>query len=412
MLLPKSDLSESDQDASKNRSVTLLSREDLPTYSCERFYLLSELQQRAHSSVFLFDHRNTEDNATQETPSTAPDDESAISERGEELAQYVLLYLFWKPDMTDDTTEFIEKHLLPQVQQLQSMRTIANSMPRLDKPSISGTIGSEMTSTEDDAKRNSQVELDQQSARVGKDDEGRDTISVYIVVDRLAVSDQRTIDTSDPLESTRQLERHYREEEVKIEDLARKVAKHVQLRELCEGITVGLSNHERCAPGLEACADAVSFGAKERRTALASMTSTSDGRSSLGIVTNEPNDLIGLQSEETTDAAQGVMQMRLSTEWNGQGNIKSFAERAQKFWRQQHGLVDFPKIPTRRIITRTRRLPTKMNSEEMKEFLINGLALLLIFGYIFFHLRNDMQDIFSYLDPSNWDNLIQRLRSF
>ena len=395
MLLPKG----GDDEVSKNRSVTIIHREDLPSYSCERFYLLSELQQRAHSSVFLFDSKNhtNEDNSTQGTTST--EDESAASDIGEELAPFVLLYLFWKPDMTDDTTEFIEKHLLPQVQQLQSVRTVVSSMPSLERPNISGTIHPRFAEETKDA----EIEIDRQQ------DEERATISIYIVVDRLCALDQTTIDPLDPLQSTRNLEQHYRNEEAKIEDLARKVAKHDQLRDLCEGITVGLSNHERCAPGLEACADAVCLGAKERRTSLASMKSEDDGRSSLGIVTNEPNDLLGLQSESTTDAAQGVMQMRLSTEWNGQGNLKSFAERAQSFWRQQRGLVvaEVQKMTSRRVIPRKR--PTNLNSGEMSEFLINGLALLLIFGYIGFHLRDDL---IYYFDPSNWDNFIQRLRSF
>ncbi len=395
MLLPKSG------DASKNRSVTIINREDLPSYSCERFYLLSELQQRAHSSVFLSDYKNTqEDNSTQGTTSTAPDDDSDLV--GENLGQFALLYLFWKPDMTDDTTEFIEQHILSQVQQLQSLRTVVNSMPNLDRPCISGILQSREN-------EDSHVEVDHHDD--AKDEEGEATISIYIVVDRLCACDP--VDASDPFESTRKLEQLYRNEEVKIEDLAKKVAIHEQLRDWCEGITVGLSNHERCAPGLEACADAVAWGAKERRTALASMkrASEDDGRSALGIVANEPNDLLGLQSESTTDAAQGVMQMRLSTEWNGQGNLKSFAERAQSFWRQQRGLVDIQKLTCRRIISRKRRLPARLNTGEMNDFLINGLALLFIFGYLFFHLRNDMQDLIYYFDPSNWDNFIQRLRS-
>jgi hypothetical protein len=390
MLLPKSG------DACKHRSVTIINREDLPSYSCERFYLLSELQQRAHSSVFLSDQ---EDNSTQGTTSTAPDDDSDLV--GENLGQFALLYLFWKPDMTEDTTEFIEQHILPQVQQLQTMRTVVNSMPSLDRPSISGVI--HRRENED-----SQVEVDHPDD--AKDEEGEATISIYIVVDRLCACD--LVDASDPLESTRKMEQQYRNEEVKIEDLAKKVAVHEQLRDLCEGITVGLSNHERCAPGLEACSDAVAWGAKERRTALASMKTEDDGRSALGIVANEPNDLLGLQSESTTDAAQGVMQMRLSTEWNGQGNLKSFAERAQSFWRQQRGLVDTQKLTCRRIISRKRRIPARINPGEMNDFLINGLALLFIFGYLFFHLWSDLQDLIYYFDPSAWDNFIQRLRSF
>ncbi|GAX09776.1 hypothetical protein FisN_11Lh250 [Fistulifera solaris] len=393
MLLPKSG------DASKTRSVTIINREDLPSYSCERFYLLSELQQRAHSSVFLSDHLQ-EDNSTQGTTSTAPDDDSDLT--GEHLGQFALLYLFWKPDMTDDSTVFIEQHILPQVQQLQSLRTVVTSMPSLDRPSISGII--HRRKNED-----SQVEVDHYDDDDAKDEEGEATISIYIVVDRLCACGP--VDASDPLESTRKQEQLYHNEEIKIEDLAKKVAIHEQLRDLCEGITVGLSNHERCAPGLEACADAVAWGAKERRTALASMKTEDDGRSALGIVANEPNDLLGLQSESTTDAAQGVMQMRLSTEWNGQGNLKSFAERAQSFWRQQHGLVDIQKLTCRRIISRKRRLPAGMNPGEMNDFFINGLALLFIVGYLFFHLRNDMHNLIYYFDPSNWDNFIQRLRS-
>lgn len=434
MLLPKScngDPKNDNTDAQKSRSVTIIHREDLPSYSCERFYLLSELQQRAHSSFFLSETINpNEDNSTQGT--TLTEDESAASDTAiggeDELAPFVLLYLFWKPDMTEDTNEFIEQHLLPQVQQLQRVRTVVSSMPSLERPhaTIRGVHVQQQkkkrfSTTSEDQVKSDLVKIDHHSLAQEQDgkeenDDAR-TIRIYIVVDRLcACSNDKDSLLSDPIETTRQVEQQYRNEEAKIEDLARNVAIHDQLRDVCEGITVGLSNHERCAPGLEACADAVCLGAKERRTSLAKAAASSsedDGRSALGIVTNEPNDLLGLQSESMTDAAQGVMQMRLSTEWNGQGNLKSFSERAQSFWRQQRGLVvdDVPnKMSFRRVISRKQPAKT-MNAggAEMNEILINGLALLLIFGYVLFHLRQDLVYCF---DPSNWDNLIQRLRSF
>jgi hypothetical protein len=206
------------------------------------------------------------------------------------------------------------------------------------------------------------------------------------------------------------------------EELARKVAKDPKLRHLCEGITVGVSNHERAAPGLEACVNAICIGEKDRRKEHeANPQKVSSTKSLMGVMAVDPDECLGLQSADETDAAQGVLQARVCAEWNGQGNLQTFSERARKSWRLKHGLLPEPEMtgPKRRKIPRRRQQrpqPSETQFDDttmdraLQEMIINTLAAVLIGFYITFHFREELTEFFWILNPKHWDDLVQHLR--
>ena len=167
------------------------------------------------------------------------------------------------------------------------------------------------------------------------------------------------------------------------ERLARHIASHPQLRSLFEGITVGVANHKRAAPGLDACLDVINLGAHDRRKI------GRDTRSHVGLMALSADDLLGLDEGGETDAAQNVLQTRISTEWNGKGNLKSFGYRAHSMWRKEFGLPQQPSdIP---LSENKRRIPRRMGRFEEEfgrldsfplDLLINIGAFLLIAYYV------------------------------
>ncbi|KAL7527998.1 hypothetical protein ACHAWF_002397, partial [Thalassiosira exigua] len=164
------------------------------------------------------------------------------------------------------------------------------------------------------------------------------------------------------------------------EQLARAVASSRFLRNRIDGISIGVTSDASAAPGLEACMDAVFRGAKERRLAarersvrnvmkqwkrkgktigteddahaendgvkhfrrreraLDRLRERSPTRCPVAVVALQPDDLEGPDHHhhhsENGDASPRILQCRVSTEWNGQGEHKTFADRAMRDWRQ------------------------------------------------------------------------------
>ena len=171
------------------------------------------------------------------------------------------------------------------------------------------------------------------------------------------------------------------------ERLARHIASHPQLRSVFEGITVGVANHKRAAPALDACLNVINVGAKDRRKVHR------DAKSQIGIISWSSDDLLGLDEEGETDAAQDILQTRISTEWNGKGNLESFGYRAHAMWRKEYGLLPQPSdIPLsenkRRIPRRIRRLEEDFESFPL-DLLLNLGAFILIAYYIWKGLVDD-----------------------
>jgi hypothetical protein len=399
---------------SPSLSVTLLSFERLPSYSTERFFMLSELEVKAHSTSFLCDlDVEDETHGTHETEDTAA--ESVDGNGGNDQPQpdfppYVLLYLLWKPDMTTSAKTFAETAIPETIARVESLIDIVNSTEeaktlrgRIARPSSSNNLNGAGT------------------AAVTFDNGNKKSCSVYLIVDRVAPPEKKLWWSLDKAKAAAARERFHQTQVDLSEELARKVAADPKLRHLCEGVTIGVSNHERAAPGIEACVNAVCIGEKDRRLEhQANPQIVSSAKSLIGVVAVKPDDCLGLQSGDETDAAQDVLQSRVCAEWNGQGNLQTFAERARTSWRLKHGLLPEPEItgPKRRKIPRRRQRIQQSESQfdetamdrVMQEMIINALAAIFIAFYMTFHFREELTEFFWILNPKHWDDFIQNLR--
>jgi hypothetical protein len=402
---------------SPSLSVTLLSFEQLPSYSVERFFMLSELEIKAHSTSFLCDldveeqthgTHDTEDSSTGSVDAS----ENYQPQPDFDSPPFVLLYLLWKPDMTSSAKTFSETTILETVTRLESLVDIVNSIEEA-KSLRGGFVRPSSSNNLNGGAATPAVTFDNGSKK---------SCSVYLIVDRVAPPEKKLWWSLDAAKAASARERMHQVEVDLAEELARKVAADPKLRHLCEGITVGVSNHERTAPGLEACVNAICIGEKDRRKEHeANPQKVSSTKSLMGVMAVDPDECLGLQSPDETDGAQGVLQSRVCAEWNGQGNLQTFSERARKSWRLKHGLLPEPVItgPKRRKIPRSRqqrKQPSDAQFDDtamdqaMQEMIVNALAAILIGFYMTFHFREELTEFFWILNPKHWDDLVQYLR--
>lgn len=256
MLKPRASFSTDDLRSSEQLSVTMVNNLPLPSYSTERFYMLSEIELKGYSTLFLCDY------ACDQTPETAADSDN---EGEHPFSSHTILYILWKPDM-------------------------ASSPKALTRGIIQDSVKQLKTQTRGDCK-------------------------IYLVVDSL------TPPITSPHLSAAQV---YQSQVETAGALARCITQSKELRDELQGLTVGISNHVRAAPGLEKGMESICWGSKDRRKL------DTDATSSIGIVTHHPDDLVGLEPEP--DAVQGVMQSITVAEWNGNGDLMSFAKRAHSKW--------------------------------------------------------------------------------
>jgi hypothetical protein len=293
--------------------------------------MLSEIEHSGHSTLFLCDYDSstttaTTTNSTTTTPittdaqsdTTAP--ESDVGSEGDPLSPFpdcIILYILWTSDMESSPKAFTREVIAESVRKLKAL-----------------TQGN------------------------------HHECQIYLVVDSLVEyqtpshfnhhDNDDTATTSTPNASTTATAttpddpclRLYQSQVSTVEQLARCVA--TQLRDDVQGLTVGISNHVRAAPGLEKCMEALEWGCKDRRRTKQALQSQQSQqlpygnvegydnscRSSIGLVTRHPDDLVGLQKDP--DAAQNVKQSYTCAEWNGNGDILSFAKRAHLAWCTKH----------------------------------------------------------------------------
>jgi hypothetical protein len=378
----------------------------------ERFFMLSELEVKAHSTLFLCDlDVEDETHGTHETEDTSTESVDAIGndQPQPDFPPFVLLYLLWKPDMTSSAETFAQSTILETVTRLESLADIVNSIE--EAKTLRGRI----------SRPSSSNNLNGGAAAVTIDHGSKKNCSVYLIVDRVAPPEPKLWWSLDAGKAASARERHHQLQVDLAEELARKVAADPKLRHLCEGITVGVSNHERAAPGLEACVNATCIGEKDRRKEHeANPQKVSSTKSLIGLMAVQPDECLGLQAGDVTDAAQDVLQTRVCAEWNGQGNLQTFSERGRKSWRFKHGLLSEPEItgPKRRKIPRRRQRtqPSDTQFDEaamdraMQEMIIDALAAIFIGFYMAFHFREELREFFWILNPQHWDDLIQNLR--
>jgi hypothetical protein len=381
--------------ANESQSVTLVSVEQLARYSSERFYLLSEISENAHATIFLCDiDPDPESKADNDTADMFTADTETTTK---EEARYFILYFCWKPEVTISVETFVETVICEAVQKvMQSLE---------DSTFVSSNTKSSLLLPME--KENKQQSIPQQQHKL------------YIVVDRidplLTNTDGITCGCQTqfaPLTLTH----------ASAGDLAKYVASHIALRHACQGITVGTSNHARAAPALERIARACAVGASDRRAVCGSSQTCQ-----LTLVALDPDALLGLQSPGCTDAAQGVTQSLVTAEWNGQGPLLEFAGRAHAAWRRKQQLLPEPPCVRRRTVRRVSQTPPPpperrqvkqsgkgTNDELFRRFLhdfcYDAFAYLLIGLYVWGHFRQEILWIAQLFQRAGLEDLVQYLR--
>lgn len=513
LLLPKGSFEVAEAEAALpaathgSPSVTILSKDILPPYSSERFFLLSELEVHAQPTTFLSEvfADGSEDNSTQATEETEEDELPVHARAGETnpseldssntdnilhtpFPPFILLYVLWSPHATSDARIFTETRIADAVTRLQESVELVSSIG--SSPTVvtrQSSNGSPLNGSNGETVSTSPQSEPTTSSNVGSDPffieppfiENFDLVSngdireattvppgscpalrPETVVPRAKASLYIVVDRVLPLSSTSEpscnIDSHSSQEDL-AEDLARSVASHPVLRQCTEGITVGVSNHERAAPGLEVCVHAISLGAQDRRrnavnpsshvgngtldsVAAADRVNLDASKSLLGVVAVTPEDMLGLQDATVTDAVQGVLQSRVTAEWNGKGNLLSFAARAHNAWRWQHG-VPVPAVSSgaakRKVPRLIRRRDSRLTAHataalgrsrggggggvqpalkrDAREQIVDFLAMSLILGYILFHFGDELgDDVFRLLTAvaTGWNDLIRSARGW
>lgn len=317
-------------------SVTVINREELPSFSTERFFMLSEFELNSHSVRFIPDLQD-QDECTPETIDSASTDEVELNSYTEADAfpPYLLVYVLWRPNMTTSVSAFTANVIMEILNKIQTMVDVSLSDEDKKRTRDGGGPMSPSRFQNDPEFDTSPVREQESVSNSSLSSLDNGKTRLYLVVDRITPYKETTIDAIDD-EKGNQRQRLFEVETKLAESLARYVATNSRLRSFFQGITVGVADHERAAPGLDACLDAINCGAKDRRTV------GRDCKSHVGIIALSSDDLLGLDEEQETDAAQGILQTRISTEWNGKGNLKSFALRAHSMWRKDYGLPPEP----------------------------------------------------------------------
>jgi hypothetical protein len=474
-------------------SVTIISQNTLPSYSSERFYLLSELEIHAASTVFLSSSLSNDDHSTQATEEESfnnmtlsennhnnsddiedelyvdsdihgeiqnpesnpihgsinsnydntddhrsstlfiPHTDSSSTIRPSTTVPilteplFLILYILWKPNMTNDPQRLIQDTILAAMIQIQQQYDvdIIQSSTLLQNYSNHKTYYPIMNGHSSGVSLSSDPTDTTSLLQSPPPPPPRSSASIYIVVDRIVprkvnttstepitTETTTTTTTNDPLDTKQPLPEELDDDDddddeqqqyCLVERVGRAVASHVQLRDQIDGITIGISDHVRAAPGLELCIDAITkIGNIDRRrfkfqphhhyknsnTSNSSQLSSSNGNSDtelaarkslLSIVAMSKGDLLGLQHISNTDAADCVQQSTVTAEWYGQGDIYMFASRAHFVWKQRYNvLIDSENamdgihgtIPTSDPFFRKRKLPRRISQPNRREVIM------------------------------------------
>ena len=418
MLRSRESLSAADLDESQNMnlSVTMITSKRLPTYSVERYYMLSEIEQAAQSVMFLNDNYSEEvhmqdgnkleinngngnarkynaydiyDNAS--NPSNF-DEKNRMCQLKKEN-QHVILYLLWQPNMyhsTNALSTMIELNI-EKVLHIFGEKLYSDSSPQ-DK-SDSNTSSSTMSknvehTTNAPFKTKIHLAIDRISppVRFNSHDNTKNRSDEMIAngldAPYIELNDTKNVplqqenntkqcdeklcnseynqkfndDEDNSFQSS--AESHHAVEIKVVESLARALAVSKTIRSVIEGVTIGVTTEVRAAPALECVLKSLVYGSKERRhLVLQGQRLNHDfkidknsnnpikyqdiSKSPIHIVSQSLDDMIGLDATRETDAVQDIIQSLTSAEWNGNGDFKSFARRAQHAWKKEYGLDMF-----------------------------------------------------------------------
>eukprot|EP00977_Amphora_coffeiformis_P015779 scaffold4723_cov172-Amphora_coffeaeformis.AAC.12 len=394
-----------------NSSVTVLHQKQLPSYGAERFYILSELQMNSVPPTFLCENNNSVDDSmtaeTVELHSLEGSNSREASQSSLPLQPYSILYLVWRPtenkhnEVDSAVSSFCNEVVVPAVHKIQGIIRIRR--PSIGQSSSSSSLsryGSEDDFNDDSSEHQHPPDFVRQPM-VGESDCSSTTVStrLYLVVEQVPGN----IPFHEDAETAfLKLERCATE-------LARCVSTHTELRDLVQGVTVGVSNLERAAPGLEACMNAFHVGSQDRRRHGVVATPEGGSKSLIGLVTDSYNDLMGPEDHHSHDhghrgdADDGSLppilrQCLVTAEWSAAGDLMTFAHRAHNVWRDQHRL---PALSTRwsrkKLIRRARPPEVGLDAPlTTGEMLYQSAIFAILVLYFFFHYRNDAVELVRY----------------
>jgi hypothetical protein len=341
-------------------------------YSVERYYMLSEIEQHAIRPIYLNDYDNNDNNNNDNDNNSGDDNDNG------DLPPYIILYLLWDycncNATTTTTSESASQSASAPAPQSQSQHPllstaesycdiiVRNAIDKLEKL----LLVTAATSTAATSTPNVYIVIDMlipswspEEKEVAAETLGTDTNNNpeqwYITIaEELARNTLLLVVNNN--------ERQERQKKQKKQAVIK-----------ISGVTVGIVNHSRAAPGLESCLDAIMIGSKDRRRRLLHMNDGSSGsgsgssssgsssnsngindnlktnnantnnKSCIGIVCNCLEDLIGFDEEGETDAVQNVFQSRSvatmmikpQTESHDEHDepIIEFAKCAHRYWR-------------------------------------------------------------------------------
>ncbi len=276
-------------------------------YSVERYYMLSEIEQHALRPVYLNNYFENNDSLGEaETVATAS---SETEDYSCQLPPYIVLYLLWNcsddnknSDSEEETAESFQKGPLE------------GALQKLE--SLSEKIDQYREKNDPDSKQ--EPSLPQ---------------NVFVVVDALIWSDGDEMDkasNNNNNDSDTQREARFRKHLTIVQALAKTVlhAEHNSDRIRLFGATLGLADHARAAPGLEACLEAIMVGGKDRRR-------NGLPKSCVGIVCHSLEDLVGYDEETDTDAVQGVMQSLTHVSYSKKSNVEPMDKNSKQEQQQE-----------------------------------------------------------------------------
>ena len=427
LLLPRASIVDRDENTdentdekrSKRLSVTMVNTVRRPTYACERFYMLSELELKSQSTIFLSDYYENDgdtadtaaesDNASQLDSGLPPPPIPGVPSL-EDLPSYFMLYILWRPDGTTTVDAFIQDVVKSAVLQLHEL---GPSQDNNNNNNSNSNINNNNNDNDSSSINNNNNNNDDNNNNTNNDNR-----NIYLIVDisipqnpteQSATNDNdNDNDNNTPPEtSPRESHFHYHTQHT-AEQMARQVS--LTLRTHIQGITVGLADHPRAAPGLEACMEAVSVGTHDRRR-------HNHDKSAVGVVAISADDLIGDQVE--ADAAQGVLQSITAAEWNGYGDLECFSKRAHQHWCQLHNVVPLEKqhqqyrtsmmypgmlMHQRRRRRRRRRIPNTDHNSSISDP-ISLFMILMFVGWIILHVTTTYNDMLKEI-AGTWDSIL------
>ena len=372
----------SDESPQASNKITVVNTKILPHYSTERYYVLSEIAQKAYYTDFLCEWNaaanagSREDDTLETEPSSASEDLESIQSMNhggggggenqledaaadprnntnatissqetnntatlssqqanysnviERIPPFLILYILWKPSSPYFTAplSFAEYVIKPYITKI--LDTYNAQVNQHDG-----------TSPEEEADYTTSIPS---------------APKIYIVIERVC-PERPQIPAAAEESSSRDLDQLHQENwKLTQTELAEELVKTVSaeqslgLRHLVEGVMVGVSDNVRAAPGLEACMDAIQVGDAERRllkkkkpiskqhTENYNMCTFDPTKSCIGLIAFTGDDLTGMDDAQETDAVQGLtLHLRTNGEFSKKGNILNFAVRAQEWWRQR-----------------------------------------------------------------------------